>query len=278
MKPRDVRKLVGGYAMGTLTGQERRALLEAALSDQELFHELAREQALKDLLEDPLARRQLLDAVEEKRDPAAGFTAWWKRPATWALAGGLVAAAMLVAIFVRPPAISPKPETVLMAKREASPEPPKQPARLEARKDLEAGKAKPEVAAVAVSGQAARPEAVPAPRQISADGLVARSSLAARSSPVPYKLLRADAAGDYVEVGPDTVFGKEDRVRVAFEPAASGHLRVVSRAPQTLLDMDLETGVTTNLDVPQGETRLIVTFTATGETSAAAFEIQIRRE
>ena len=70
MKPEDVRKLVGGYAMGTLTGEERRALLEAALSDQDLFNELAREQPLKDLLEDPLARRQLLNAVEETRDPA----------------------------------------------------------------------------------------------------------------------------------------------------------------------------------------------------------------
>ena len=37
MKREDIEKLLGGYATGTLTGEERQALFEAALTDQALF-------------------------------------------------------------------------------------------------------------------------------------------------------------------------------------------------------------------------------------------------
>ena len=44
----EIRGLIGGYATGSLSEAERRTLFEAALDDQELFDELAREQALKE--------------------------------------------------------------------------------------------------------------------------------------------------------------------------------------------------------------------------------------
>ena len=318
MKPEDVRKLVGGYAMGTLTGEERRALLEAALSDQDLFNELAREQPLKDLLEDPLARRQLLNAVEETRDPAAVFTRWWRRPTTWALAGGLATAAVLVAIFVRPPATSPKPEPVLMAKREAAPvaapvaSAPQ--AAVETRAKVKAPASKPaesvemaetpptapapaEKPQMLAAREEAQPlmdsmrqpaaEAVPSREMkmsrtsatLGAAGGLYRADLGAQSSVVPYKLLRADASGNYTEVGAGTAFRRGDRVRVSFEPKESGRLVVASGASKTpLLDVDAARDVTMNLDVPPDESRLIVTFTPTGGASSAPFEIQIRRE
>jgi hypothetical protein len=65
MRREDIPKLLGGYATGTLTAEERQALFEAALEDQELFDALAKEQALRELLEDPAARAHLLAALDD---------------------------------------------------------------------------------------------------------------------------------------------------------------------------------------------------------------------
>src|ERR1019366_478681 len=37
MSPEDIKKLLGGYATGTLTAEERQGLFAAALEDQEMF-------------------------------------------------------------------------------------------------------------------------------------------------------------------------------------------------------------------------------------------------
>ena len=42
----ETERLLGGYATNTLTADERKLLYQAALEDQDLFDELAREQAL----------------------------------------------------------------------------------------------------------------------------------------------------------------------------------------------------------------------------------------
>ena len=52
----EARKLLGGYATGSLTEAERKVLFEAALQDQELFDELAGEQVLKEVLDEPGTR------------------------------------------------------------------------------------------------------------------------------------------------------------------------------------------------------------------------------
>jgi hypothetical protein len=293
MRPEEMRKLVGGYATGTLTPEERRALLEAALADQDLFDELAREQPLKDLLEDPLARRRLLDAVDEKPT----LVAWWRRPSTWALAGGLATAAVLVTVFVRPRVETPKAEPVLIAKREAAPEAREldkaiEPARSRSRFGAETeqnrylqGAAEPDKApssdrkgAVEAKDAAAEMPAQPAaasaaleeePRQFAVGALAMRSA----SAPAPYRILRADTDSNYVEQPPQTVFGREDRLRVAFDPPQDGHLRVTSESNLVLLDSDVRSGVPSTVDVPAGEGRLTVTF-----TGVAPFEILIRRE
>jgi hypothetical protein len=70
MKREDIRKLLGGYATGTLTAEERQALFEAALDDQELFDALTKEQPLRDLLEDPAARARLLAALDDSPLPS----------------------------------------------------------------------------------------------------------------------------------------------------------------------------------------------------------------
>src|ERR1017187_9537418 len=51
MSREEIQKLLGGYATDTLSEAERRALFEAAIEDQELFDALAKEQALRDVLQ-----------------------------------------------------------------------------------------------------------------------------------------------------------------------------------------------------------------------------------
>jgi hypothetical protein len=92
MSPEDVKKLLGGYATGTLTPEEQQALFAAALEDQELFDELAREQSLRDLLRDPAARGELLAALDTPPARLGGFWQWLRRP----MVAGLATAAVLV--------------------------------------------------------------------------------------------------------------------------------------------------------------------------------------
>ncbi len=109
MKPEDIQKLLGGYATGTLTPEEREALFEAALDDQQLFEALAKEQPLHDLLHDPAARAQVLAAIEDRPHP------WWQFANRWMLAGATAAACLAVVAgiyFIRP---KPAAKRVLVA-------------------------------------------------------------------------------------------------------------------------------------------------------------------
>jgi hypothetical protein len=94
MKPEDIRKLLGGYATGTLTAEEREGLFEAALDDQELFDALAKEQPLRELLEDPAARAHLLAALDD------GPLRWPRRfeQWLWGHAVGLAAVACFLTV------------------------------------------------------------------------------------------------------------------------------------------------------------------------------------
>ncbi len=111
MADRDLEKLLGGYATGTLTDAERKALLEAALEDQALFNALSDEQAVKELLDDPASRRRVLEALEKASAPstagAAGWRApilaWLKRPANLGLAGSLATAVIAVLVVTNLP-------------------------------------------------------------------------------------------------------------------------------------------------------------------------------
>ena len=86
---RNAEKLLGGYATGILTGEEKTTLYSAALKNQELFDALADEEALRELLADPSARQHLLkllgDSAAEKPIP------FWRRPALLGLAASLFA-------------------------------------------------------------------------------------------------------------------------------------------------------------------------------------------
>jgi len=101
----DIQELLGGYATGTLTPEERQALFEAALTDQELFEALAHEEALRDVLSDPAARAHLLAAIDNA--PAPWYRQWWRPMVVVAAA---VAAVVGVAVWEH--SREPKPLTV----------------------------------------------------------------------------------------------------------------------------------------------------------------------
>ncbi len=103
MSREEARKLLGGYAAGNLTEAENRALFEAALEDQELYNELAREQPLRELLEDPAARAAVLAAFSETR------VVWWRRPLVIAPALAAAAAVVVVVIAIQPRREAQKP-------------------------------------------------------------------------------------------------------------------------------------------------------------------------
>ena len=93
MSREEIQKLLGGYATGTLTAEEQRALYEAALTDQELFDAMAREEALREVLSDPASRAHLLAAIEEA--PEKWYQRWWRPMVVMATAAGLVVTLML---------------------------------------------------------------------------------------------------------------------------------------------------------------------------------------
>ena len=131
LDPREVEKLIGGYATGTLTEAEQQALFSEALGNQALFDALADEEALRELLSDPVARRQLLATLTpEQKQPSvfARFSAWFFRPWTMTLAAGAAAAGLALLIVPRLTE-SPKVEHVAMSReveaaRDASPQQP----------------------------------------------------------------------------------------------------------------------------------------------------------
>ena len=102
MSEHDLEKLLGGFAADTLTPEERKLLYTAALQDQQLFNALADEQALKELLADPVVRRRLLETLQQTSPSGTGgslsWLDWFRRPPGLAFAGGLAAAALAVVL------------------------------------------------------------------------------------------------------------------------------------------------------------------------------------
>ena len=99
----DLEKLLGGFSADTLTDEERQQLYAAALHNQHLFNALADEQALKELLADPVVRRRLLQTLAQARSPGGG-RAWldrFTRPAGLAWAGGVAVGVFAVVLGLK---------------------------------------------------------------------------------------------------------------------------------------------------------------------------------
>jgi len=124
MNPEDVRKLIGGYATGSLSEAERKLLFDAALDDQELFDELAGEQVLKEMLDEPGARQRLLSALGAEQESIKA--PWWSR--SWPWMGAAVTVAVAIIMVVAQRTVPPPPEEIARVQTserlETSPPPP----------------------------------------------------------------------------------------------------------------------------------------------------------
>jgi hypothetical protein len=96
----EIRKLLGGYSTGTLTEEENRKLMAAAMEDQRIFDALADEEALRELLSDDAFRQELVEELREEPGLWTRLVAWWSRPMPLALAGGAAAVAVALVIAV----------------------------------------------------------------------------------------------------------------------------------------------------------------------------------
>ncbi|MCC6364618.1 MAG: hypothetical protein IT165_13945 [Bryobacterales bacterium] len=104
--PRDAdnaRNMIGGYASGNLSPQEKEKLFEAALHQQDLFDALMGEQALKDFLEQPGVKAELVEALQPKPTLWRRLRQWFTSPAAYAAAGALAAAAVLIVVVLNRP-------------------------------------------------------------------------------------------------------------------------------------------------------------------------------
>lgn len=110
LPPDKIRLLLGGYATGTLTPEERQALMQAALADQSLFDELLREDALRETLSDPVVRAELLQALP----PVEPKVPWWRMSWPWA---AMASAATAIALFV---VFRPQPKPMELARQDAN--------------------------------------------------------------------------------------------------------------------------------------------------------------
>src|SRR5205823_5123292 len=105
-------------------------LFAAALRDQTLFNALADEHALKEVLDDPRARRLLIDALKKRttqRYWLENFLAWLRRPSSWALAGSMAVALLAITFVIRMAGL-PTPATERMVGLQAPPSPASEPA------------------------------------------------------------------------------------------------------------------------------------------------------
>jgi len=117
MNPRDVEKLLGGYATGTLTAAEREVLFAESLKNQSLFDALADEEVLRELLSDPAIKARLLGVLERK--PSFWSTLWRPAPLA-AMSSVAVAVVLFVATRSTAPEVEPEPPVTV-----ARNEPPK---------------------------------------------------------------------------------------------------------------------------------------------------------
>lgn len=118
----ELEKLLGGFASDMLTAGEKQQLYKVALTDQQLFNALADEQALKELLTDPVVRRRLLQALqathEERTGGSSSWLDWFRRPSGLAWAGGLAGAVLAAVLGTRIYQESLRQESQLTAKEE----------------------------------------------------------------------------------------------------------------------------------------------------------------
>jgi hypothetical protein len=108
-------KLIGGWVAGTLTPEERAVLLDASMKNQALFDAMADEEGMRELLADPVVRRELAAVLAAKG--AVQRAGWWQRlfkpgPMAAFSAGVLAVVAFVV---IRPETAKQRAEQAIVA-------------------------------------------------------------------------------------------------------------------------------------------------------------------
>lgn len=247
----EARKLLGGYATGSLTEAEQAALYAAALEDQDLFEELAGEQELKEILEEPGARERLLRALD--REPAL---AWWSRPWPWTAAAVTVAIAIIIVVVQRTP--PPPPQKIAQVVKPAEPvaaPPPPAPAAPAKRKaapaPVKAAPPAPSVDAIAeVRADKAEPQ--PLPRPAAVGGVSAFAPAARQAEPLAINAVRQFALSYTV---------RADGV-LEIVPAAQGFLSVMAGTSSLFPSTAVPAGMPVRVQIPAAATSLSIGFYA----------------
>jgi len=224
MTPDEARKLLGGYATGSLSEAERTALFEAALEDQELFDELAGEQMLKEVLDEPGARQRLIAALE----PPRTHRAW-----LWVTAASTAAIAVVIGVVVSQRTPPPPPQQIAQVMK--LPEPVAPPAVPEPARAPAPAPVKRKVAPIPAPETAPAPAAAPAlapPAELKKEEALSDQLQRAKSQ-------ASDAARGFIAGGAPAAAGLRAQNQVvsvsafAFDYAirADGFLQITPLAP-----------------------------------------------
>jgi hypothetical protein len=246
MTPDEARKLIGGYATGSLTEAERRVLFEAALQDQELFDELAGEQVLKEVLDEPGARQRLIAALE----PPGRHRAW-----LWTTAAATVAIAVVIGIVVsqRTP---PPPQQIAQVQK--SPEPAEAP-----------------VAAPPPAPKPVKPRVAPGPAIPELQKAETENKLADQAQPAqPLAAAPQAAAGairEFAAARAVSVFALNYTVGadgfLMITPAAPGFLAVTASDAAIFPSTAVSAGTPVRIAIPSGATSLMIAFSRTQDVT-----------
>ncbi len=260
-----MRALLGGYATGTLTPEEQQLLFDAALQDQDLFDELAREQSLKEAFDDPAARRELLDVLDRPswRDRFAGWLRW-----PIPVAAGVVAAAGIATVLILR-SMAPHPvEVARTYQGELAPETVPQPAPKpeQAAPPMPAKKrSEPKVATVAPK------QTAPAAQDRNQDfsRLIAPAPAAAGNQPRPSDQIAPAPAAQMDAQTSNTVESRkaaepQPRGVIGGYPGA-GLASARARTASALFDPNAAPRVRYTVQQQDATTRLAVTSTADGD-------------
>ncbi len=251
MKPEEAEKLLGGYAAGTLTSEERRALFAAALEDQQLYETLVREEPLRELLADPAARANLLAALEGVPKP------WYYRDVHPGMIAAVASAAVIVFLGVRFWPVRTAPPITVVSQAEL-PQPAKSDLPTALFSQVRPGKVKPlplpPVVTAAPSASKlppavndvlvqalthpAPPEEPPAVTVTAGEASVTRpqafvraeAALVPAALAVQYTILKKVTTGEFAAVERGQALDASDETVIRLEPNESGFLYVLERA------------------------------------------------
>jgi hypothetical protein len=262
MPSEDIRDLLGRYATGTLSETERQRLFDAALDDQELFEQLARELQLKQLLDEPGARDRMIRALEPPR-----------RRLSWILVLAPIAAslAVLLAIYMMRPApkpvqiaaVEPAPTTVIEPANQPNPSGVPVRMRQEVAPPTEPRKAK-DAAKKAEPGDAASASEADTV-QLDEKKVAAQQRAFAQQAPAgPHQNAAGSPVGSTVLPAFGFHYSVATKGHLIIVPLADGYLSIKTNDGAILAaQKPIAAAITIDIPVPDAATSVAVVFTTT---------------